>query len=85
MKNDRHTLKFYAASNYASWAEAEECGAVREINVYDSFVDLKTGLPADLIEAICIAADMLEHQAPVAFRLYKNDTVLDESIHAHYR
>jgi len=83
--DNKYTLKFYAESNYNSWAEAEEGGAVREINVYDPFVDLKTGLPADLIEAICIAADMLEHQAPVAFRLYKNDTVLDESVHAHYR
>jgi len=76
--DNKYTLKFYAESNYNSWAEAEEGGAVREINVYDPF-------PADLVEAICIAADMLEHQAPVAFRLYKNNTVLDESVHAHYR
>jgi hypothetical protein len=71
----KYILEFYRASQADSFTQAEEDGAMRIIELDDSYDSLDTGLVADFVAAITKTADMMEAGARINFRLAYIETI----------
>ena len=72
-------LYFFALSQYDTFKEAREAGALRELFIEDAAnPSLRSGAAADAVEAVMTAVDMMDGTESVQFVLTTDtDKILD--------